>query len=310
MATAKRLARLLIPREVRNWLRSPTGSMGWAWAQAKYFAGATQVVQIRPGWSLICHPAAYRFAYSAQINDPDQVAEFDSFVQAITPGAVLFDIGAHFGLFSLATLHYGGPSAKAVAVDPSPIAAEFIKKQAKLNGLSGRLRVLQAAASDRVGWLGMVSVGILSNGYFVRPSSEHTNSELTLTPTITLDQLAEDFKLSPSHVKVDVEGHELAVIRGSVKLLSGENAPVLFIELHNEIVRQSGGSPDEILCLLKTLRYKTFATSGDRLDDQAILDRPLIRIVAKKDLRGPEAVQDRLPEEPLTEFSDSILLVS
>ena len=281
MATAKRLARLLVPREVRNWLRSPTGSIGWAWAQAKYFAGAKQVVQIRPGWSLICHPAAYRFAYAAQITDPDQVAEFDSFIQAITPGAVLFDIGAHFGLFSLATLHYGGPTANAVAVDPSPIAVEFIKKQAKLNGLSDRLHVLQAAAGDRAGWQAMVSVGILSSGYFVRPSSEHTNSELTLTPTVTLDQLVEDFKVSPSHVKVDVEGYELAVIEGSVKLLS-ENAPVLFIELHNEIVRQNGGSPDEILRLLKTLRYEIFATSGNRLDDQAILDRPLIRIVAKR----------------------------
>src|SRR5205823_9434581 len=281
MATAKRLARFLLPREVRNWLRSPTGSMGWAWAQAKYLAGAKQVVQIRPGWSLICHPAAYRFAYSAQINDPDQVAEFDSFVQAITPGAVLFDVGAHFGLFSLATLHYGGPTANAVAVDPSPIAVEFIKKQAKLNGLSDRLHVLQAAAGDQAGWQAMVSVGILSSGYFVRPSSEHTNSELTLTPTVTLDKLVEDFKISPSHVKVDVEGYELAVIEGSVKLLS-KNAPVLFIELHNEIVRQNGGSPDEILRLLKTLRYEIFATNGNRLDDQAVLDRPLIRIVAKR----------------------------
>ena len=127
----------------------------------------------------------------------------------------------------------------------------------------------------------MVSVGILSSGYFVRPSSEHTNSELTLTPTVTLDQLVEDFKVSPSHVKVDVEGYELAVIEGSVKLLS-KNAPVLFIELHNEIVRQNGGSPDEILRLLKTLRYEIFATNGNRLDDQAVLDRPLIRIVAKR----------------------------
>src|SRR5437867_7154234 len=100
MATAKRLARIIVPREVRNWLRSPTDSMGWAWAQTKYLVGLKQVVQIRPGWSLVCHPAAFKFAYSAQNDDPDQVAEFDSFIQEITSGAVLLDIGAHFGLFS------------------------------------------------------------------------------------------------------------------------------------------------------------------------------------------------------------------
>ncbi|HEU0047711.1 MAG TPA: FkbM family methyltransferase, partial [Nitrososphaera sp.] len=285
MATAKRLARILVPREVRNWLRSPTNSMGWAWAQAKYLVGAKHVVQMRPGWSLICHPAAFRFAYFSQNDDPDQVAEFDCFIKEITPGAVLFDIGAHFGLFSLAALHYGGANSIALAVDPSPIAAQLIKKQARLNGVSNRFHIVQAAVSDRMGWQSMVSVGILSSGYFVPPSTEHTASELTQTRTTTLDRLVEEFNLLPTHVKIDVEGYELGVISGGVKLLSRDNAPLLFIELHNEIVRQNGGSPTEMLRLLRTLSYEIFATNGDRIDDQEILNRPLIRIVAKRNSR-------------------------
>ena len=94
------------------------------------------MVQIRHGWSLVCHPAAQRFAYFAQNNDQDQIAEFDSFLREITPDAVLIDIGAHFGLFSLAVLHYGGPKAISVAVDPSPMAVRFIKTQAELNQVS------------------------------------------------------------------------------------------------------------------------------------------------------------------------------
>ena len=287
MVTAKRLARIFVPREVRNWLRSPIGSMGWVWAQAKYLAGVKRVVQIRPGWSVVCHPAAFSFAYSSQNDDPDQVAEFDCFINEITPGAVLLDIGAHFGLFSLAALHYGGVNATAIAVDPSPMAAGFIKRQARLNGVSDRLQVVQAAVSDRMGWQPMISVGILSGGYFVHPSTEHPASELTQTRTTTLDQLVEEFSLAPTHVKIDVEGYELAVISGGVKLLSCDNAPHLFIELHNEMVQQQGGSPTETVRLLRTLGYKIFATNGDRLDDREILEKPLIRIVAKKGASRP-----------------------
>jgi hypothetical protein len=35
---------------------------------------------LRPGWFLVHHPSAFRFAYFAQQNDPDQVTEFDGFV--------------------------------------------------------------------------------------------------------------------------------------------------------------------------------------------------------------------------------------
>jgi FkbM family methyltransferase len=283
MVTAKHLARAVVPREVRNWLRSPIGSLGWAWAQAKYYAGGKSVLQIRPGWSLISHPAAFDFAYFAQSNDPDQVAEFDSFIREITDGAVLLDIGAHFGLFSLATLHYGGPTARAVAVDPSPLATGFIKKQAKLNDVSDRLQIVQAAVGNQIGWQPMISVGILSSGYFVQPSKDHPESELTQIPTTTLDKLAEDLALWPTHIKIDVEGQEFAVIEGGSKLLSHNNAPLLFIELHNEMVSKSGGSPGETLRLLRSFKYETFANNGERLNEREILDKPLIRIVAKRD---------------------------
>ena len=82
---------------------------------------------MRPGWLITCHPAAYRCAYHLQINDPEQVLEFDNFIDNSFQGMVLFDVGAHFGLFSLAALHYGGPGSRAIAVDPSPIAVRFLK---------------------------------------------------------------------------------------------------------------------------------------------------------------------------------------
>lgn len=84
---------------------------------------------------------------------------------------ILFDIGAHFGLFSLAALHYGGRDARAIAVDPSTVAVRFLKIQAGLNDAVDRLRIVEASVAAHTGRQDMVAVGVLANGFYVVPDS-------------------------------------------------------------------------------------------------------------------------------------------
>src|SRR6185295_15684246 len=161
MASAnKKYLRRVVPRGLRNWLRAPSRSVEWFWDEAKYAAGANETIEMRAGFSPVCHPGVYDFAYHLQHTDPDQVEEFDGFIKRTSPGMVLFDIGAHFGLFSLAALHYGGPRAVAVAIDPSPTAARVLKIQARLNKVAERLHVFKSSVGDHTGTQSMVAVGI------------------------------------------------------------------------------------------------------------------------------------------------------
>jgi len=102
----KSIVRKLIPRTVRNWLRSPTATVHFVWDELCAFGGAMDL-ELRSGWHVQCHPAAYR-QYLFQIRDPDQTAEFDSFIATCRRGMRFLDVGASFGIFSLAALHYGG----------------------------------------------------------------------------------------------------------------------------------------------------------------------------------------------------------
>lgn len=156
----------------------------WLWDGVKFSLGKTSRVEMRPGWSIECHPTAYRCAYYAQNDDPEQAAEFDGFVNNLSPGAVLFDLGAHFGLFSLAALHYGGPTALAFAVDPSPVSVDFLNIQARLNHHQDRLCVIQAAVSDRVGSQGMLAAGVPASGYYVAPDANHPAGEQIETRSV------------------------------------------------------------------------------------------------------------------------------
>jgi FkbM family methyltransferase len=273
-----------VPRGTRNWLRSPSVSAKWAWDDVKFSLGVRNVIEMRPGWSLLCHPAAYRCAYFAQKDDPEQVEEFEGFINNSSKGMILLDIGAHFGLFSFAALHYGGPTARAIAVDPSPIAIRFLNVQAKLNSSADRLHVIQASVSDRAGWQSMVAVGVVASGYYVARTKGYPASELSRTKAVTLDDLADEFGVTPTHIKIDVEGNEAAVLRGGQKIFSKMPAPILFLEVHNEIVRGFGGNPEETLMLLRAYGYQTFTSAEIPISEKAVLAKPLIRIIARKPL--------------------------
>lgn len=282
MSKLKSLVRASVPRSIRNWLRAPAKSLSWSWDETRYLFGARETLEIRPGFRITCHPLAYRHSYFAQNDDPAQAAEFDGFVAQCTPGMVLFDLGAHFGLFALAALHYGGPTALAVAVDASPVAIRMINIQTQLNGLEKRLRTIEACICDEEGVADMVAVGPLANGYFTSPTSDTARSETTQTAAITLDGLVAKTGLTPTHVKIDVEGFEESVLRGGRRLLQGATAPLLFLELHNDMIRAGGRRPEAVLDFVDEFGYRTFDFERAAIGRERLLAQPIARFQAWK----------------------------
>jgi len=187
----------------------------------------------------------------------------------------LFDVGASFGIFSLACARLGG---KAIAIDPSRIATKMIAKQLKLNNLDDKIRILDSAIGDYDGTIEMLSSGIYSDGYY-RYEPGRDRRELTRVPITTVDHLAERFG-PPSHLKIDVEGYEAAVIRGARELLK-RSSPLVFIELHNEMVLASGG--DLTYCVNELLRlgYNIFSAYGTPLSVEQAVKPPICRVLAK-----------------------------
>ena len=270
----KRAIRYAVPRAARNWLRSPRKSAEWLWDSTKYSAGYTETLRLAPTISILLHPHAARHAHAAQLGDPGQSAEFEHFIRQCNDRMVLFDIGAHYGLFSLIAAARG---AKVTAVEPSPIAVQMIKRHIALNRGKPNVRVIQAAVSDAGGRMQMLSSGIFSEGYF-RLVTGRPSRELTEVRAMTVDELTSEFG-APTHIKIDVEGHEAAAVRGARETLA-RFAPRLFLELHNELIRADGGNPRETLDELRRIGYETLSFDGRRLTDDEILEESIIRVVA------------------------------
>lgn len=273
----KNVVRTIIPRAVRNWLRSPSRSVEWLWDSAQFRFGVTKTLHLTHGWQLVLHPRAYKIIQRAQVKDKDQAREFQNFISYCHTTMVLFDIGAHFGVFSLAAAHFGG---NAVAVDPSPTATRMVETLAGLNGFKNNIRIMRAAVSDVNGAMDMLSSGVFSDGYF-KAAKGRLKAELTETKTVTIDQMTIQFG-PPTHIKIDVEGYETAVLRGAKDTLS-RFSPLLFLELHNEMIILEGADPNTTLDQLADHGYHVFALNGESISRDTILARPIIRVVAMRD---------------------------
>jgi len=272
----KSVIRVTVPRPLRNWLRSPSKSTEWLWDASRFYLGAKQRLHLAQNCTLVCHPHAYRVAFRSQVADPEQREEFQNFVFQCSRSMFLLDIGAHFGVFSLAAAHFGG---KAIAIDPSPIATRMIAIQSGLNGYSDSIRIIQAAVTDQAGTVDMLSSGVFSDGFF-KIAQGRAKSELTAAHAITIDQLVSKYG-PPTHIKIDVEGQEGAVLRGGRMALS-QYSPILFLEVHNAMIASEGGDPNLALDELVQLKYEFLALNGNPLERDFILKKPLIRIVAMK----------------------------
>jgi len=66
---------------------------------------------------------------------------------------------------------------------------------------------------------------------------------------VSLDQVVELFQLSPSFIKIDVEGHEMNVLRSGQKLLQ-DLRPTLMVEMHGEELQR------QVRAFLRTFGYQ------------------------------------------------------
>jgi FkbM family methyltransferase len=142
-------------------------------------------------------------------------------------------VGANIGAYSLfATLI---PSVHQVVAFEADRAtrAEF-ERNVRLNRLEARVQVQAKAISDTLGPLTFGSAGHLSGASGVVASSIHDatlfRDRYTVEAT-TLDVMFSSAKVGPLAIKIDVEGHEPAVLDGAKSVL-GKNQALIQIEIY------------------------------------------------------------------------------
>jgi FkbM family methyltransferase len=168
--------------------------------------------------------------------------EYRAFRQAVRPGAIVFDVGANVGAYTVLFAGWTGAAGRVFAFEPAPAALVGLRQHVALNDLGDRVEIVPAAVAETVG-TARFQVDGASGANALAPTGE---SAATIdVDTISLDAFCDRQQLRPDVVKIDVEGAELDVLKGARRLLSSAETQV-FLELHPSRWASRGVTPDAI----------------------------------------------------------------
>ena len=183
----------------------------------------------------------------------------------LRPGDAFVDIGANLGMLSLLARHLVGPKGAVLACEPNPRLVGRVERTLRQNRLDG-VEVLGLAVSDAPGsarlfeYAGHAGWGSLSPDG--PPGAPRTAS--WTVPCRTGDELlAQREPARPLVVKIDVEGHEVAVLRGLDRTLATRR-PLVFCEVVDAHLRRAGASAAALQRELLRHGYRGFELADRR----------------------------------------------
>src|SRR5262245_168547 len=227
-----------------------SGAVRLAWLKALHAIGVTRFVATSGlGYDYVCHtgdlanfPFYYRRAYQTEL-------ELCAAWLHGEDSPIVYDIGANGGFISthLAQM-LACRSPKIYAFEPVPTTFAKLTQSVQRLGLSASVHPVPAAVVDNPG---PVRISYSErNSLLAQVSPRGLNSrvgdKLAQARGITLDEFSVSVEAFPKLVKIDVEGSEVAVLRGARSLLSRPDRPAILFE-HNPVALMESG------CSLRTL---------------------------------------------------------
>ncbi len=155
--------------------------------------------------------------------------EYAAFKAAVRPGTLVFDVGANIGAYTVLFAQWTGAAGRVVAFEPSPPSIAGLREQVRLNGVSDRVEIIEAAVSQSPGSAAFDCGGASGTNALV-PDAE-SGADVIRVETTSLDAFCAARGIYPSIVKIDVEGAELDVLRGGRETLARPGVDV-FVEFH------------------------------------------------------------------------------
>jgi FkbM family methyltransferase len=194
-----------------------------------------------------------RLRYGIQIRQSSfKTTEFEYSLldQWVKPGDWVLDIGANVGHYSLKLSELVGKSGRVLLFEPVPSTVDLLASNISKAPYQN-LSIFNVAVSDKTDLVGMevpksYAGGTSSNYYRAHISND--SSELN-TLSISINSLNISHPISLA--KIDVEGHEISVLKGMENILT-RDFPILIVE----------GDSNEVNSYLVSLGYTSRRIQG------------------------------------------------
>jgi FkbM family methyltransferase len=206
-------------------------------------------------------------------------SEIRFFTGACTKGMTVVDVGANAGLYTALAMHLTGPQGRVVAVEPHAESRGYLERTVAANRTSetARVDIVARAAGDKEG----------EGRLFPNPNNKGDNRTYAsdLTPAsdaanikmVRLDAVLAKLGISRiDFLKIDIQGAELAAIRGATGTIKSSPKMIMLTEFWPDGLRRAGADPMDYLQLLQDLGFRIRDLNSDdfltsRTDFQALI---------------------------------------
>lgn len=167
---------------------------------------------------------------------------YEKMLSELSEEDVFFDVGANLGFYSCLLSE---KASKVYSFEPNPAAIKLLRENLKNNSVENA-EVIEAALSNEdasKGFKNLFSDSVV--GWGAVTDGEDGEGEIEARKAETL--LENDEIELPDMMKIDVEGHEIEVLKGMGEVLE-KGSPIIYVESH--------GHHDETEQILEDYGYK------------------------------------------------------
>lgn len=192
----------------------------------------------------------------------------DRLYALVKPGMSILDIGANIGETTLEFSRLAGMSGNVFSFEPFPATYEKLYQHVNVNKCEN-VTLVNCALGQKVMNAVMQSVPNNSGGNSITENGIGLNIQVK-----TLDNWINENKgVTPSLLKIDVEGFEMSVLKGGRETLN-KFKPVIFCEVNDAFLKKNGSSAEDLAAFLIDLGYDlTDADTGDRIQSGKLPDK-------------------------------------
>jgi len=207
------------------------------------------------GWWL----ARNDFVGAALFHGGFEGAELSFVERFLSPGMTVLDIGAHHGFYTLLASYKVGSSGRVLAVEASARERQRLTLHLRINGCRN-VQVEGCALGEVEGQaeFHLVLGGQTGCNSLRKPVVSEPTQKISVRVRRLDDVLADRCLEKVDLVKLDVEGGELAVLKGGQELLRRRPRPLFLVEVQDVRTRTWGYAAREIIDFLSYADYAWF----------------------------------------------------
>lgn len=169
------------------------------------------------------------------------------FLHLCRPDTVFLDVGANFGYFTILAANRIGlsGSGKVYSFEPNPKLAKLVRRNIEINWSMAPVEFHELAVADFSGNVILHVPEAHGANASLSPVEEYACEAVSVGAVQIDDMISSNVDI----MKIDVEGHELAVLRGARQTIARSPNLHVIMEWSRKQMMQAGVDPNEIVAI-------------------------------------------------------------